>query len=95
LAIELGKFNSGFCGLDTATGEAEFRTATTTPNTLHKELTRPVDRVVIESCTPTGWVQDLCGQLGLTCDVANTTQHGMPPPCETGIIELRLRRDSL
>jgi len=53
LAIDLGKYNSVFCGLDPATGEAEFRTAKTTPATLRKELTRrPVGRVVIEACTP-------------------------------------------
>lgn len=74
LAIDLGKYNSVFCGLDPSSGEAEFGTAKTTPATLRKELTRrPVDRVVIEACTPAGWVHDLCGELGLRCDVANTT----------------------
>ena len=46
LAIDLGKYNSVFCGLDPATGEAEFRTVNTTPATLRKELTRrPVECV--------------------------------------------------
>ena len=74
LAIDLGKYNSVFCGLDLATGEAEFRTATTSPSTMRKELTRrAVNRVVIEACTPAGWVHDLCGELGVPCAVANTT----------------------
>jgi transposase len=74
LAIDLGKFHSVFCALDTRSGEAQFRTATTTPTSLRTELTRqPVSRVVIEACTPAGWVHDLCAELGLTCHVANTT----------------------
>jgi transposase len=28
--------------------------------------------VVIEACTLSGWVHDLCGELGVTCRVANT-----------------------
>lgn len=33
---------------------------------------RAVDRVVIDACTPAGWAHDLCGELGLRCEVANT-----------------------
>ena len=74
LAIDLGKYNSVFCWLDTASGEAAFRTAKTSPASLRTELTRQVvSRVVIEACTPAGWVHDLCSELGLRCDVANTT----------------------
>ena len=74
LAIDLGKYNSVFCGFDTCSGEVEFRTAKTTPAVLRTELTRrPVERVVIEACSPAGWVHDLCGELGLRCEVANTS----------------------
>jgi transposase len=31
-----------------------------------------VARVVIEACSPAGWVHDLCVDLGLRCEVANT-----------------------
>lgn len=73
LAIDLGKFNAVFCWFDTKSGEVSFRTAKTTPAQMKHELTRqPVQRVVIEACSPAGWVHDLCGELGLRCEVANT-----------------------
>ena len=73
LAIDLGKYNSVFCWLDPNSGEVNYRTAKTTPTMMRTELTRqPVKRVVIEACSPAGWVHDLCGELGLRCDVANT-----------------------
>lgn len=75
LAIDRGKFNSAFCGFDPSTGEVEFRTAATTPFAMRAELLRrPVERVVIEACSPAEWVHDLCGELGLRCDVANTAE---------------------
>jgi hypothetical protein len=62
LAIDLGNYNSVFCGYDPSTGEVEFRTAATTPAAVRAELRRrPVERVVIEACSPAGWVHDLCG----------------------------------
>lgn len=33
---------------------------------------RSVSRVVFEAGSPAGWVHDLCGELGLPCQVANT-----------------------
>jgi transposase len=73
LAIDLGKFNSVFCWLDPDGGEVAFRTAKTTPDAVRTELTRQaVGRVVIEACSQAGWVHDLCGELGLACQVANT-----------------------
>lgn len=72
LAVDLGKYKSVFCWYDTGSGEARFRTASTTPASVGDELTRePVDRVVIEACSPAGWVHDLCVSLGLSCVVAN------------------------
>ena len=74
LAIDLGKYNSVFCWLEANSGEVEFRTAKTTPAVLRSALLRRlVDRVVIETCSPAGWVHDLCGELGLACAVANTS----------------------
>jgi transposase len=73
LAVDLGRFNSVLCWYEPATKEVTFRTAATAPADLRRELLRrPVARVVIEACSPAGWVHDLCGELGLRCDVAST-----------------------
>ena len=73
LAIDLGKYKSVACLYHPATAEAEFRTL----DTSRAELTRLFARarpavVVIEACTLSGWVHDLCGELGVPCRVANT-----------------------
>lgn len=73
LAIDRGKFNSMCCWYDTATKLATFRQAKTTLADLGRDWTRqPVRAVVIEAGSPAGWVHDLCGELGLPGDVANT-----------------------
>jgi transposase len=73
LAIDLGKFNSVCCWYDTLTKSATFRQAKTTLADLGRDLTRqPVECVVIEAGSPAGWVHDLCAELGLPCQVANT-----------------------
>jgi transposase len=73
LAIDLGKFNSVFCWYELANKATEFRTVATTPEKLREVLLRrPNVTVVIEACSPAGWVSDLCGELGLPVIVANT-----------------------
>ena len=73
LAIDLGRFNSVLCWYEPVTKATAFRTAATTPADLRRELLRrPVGRVVIEAGSPAGGVHDLCGELGLRCDVAGT-----------------------
>ncbi|MDW8265870.1 MAG: hypothetical protein RMJ52_11115 [Gemmataceae bacterium] len=73
LAIDLGKFNSVFYRFQTTTGEGVFRSVKTNSDSLRRELTRqPIDCVVVEACSPAGWVHDLCGELSLACHVANT-----------------------
>jgi transposase len=73
LAIDLGRFNSVCCWYDPATKRAAFRTAATTPAGLRRELLRgPVARVVVEAGSPAGSMHDLCGELGVRCDVAST-----------------------
>ena len=75
LAIDLGKFNSVLCAFDPGTREASFRTVKTTPAVLRAELLRqPVVSVVIEACSPAGWVHDLCEELNLPCLVADTSE---------------------
>jgi hypothetical protein len=70
---DLGKYKSVACLYCPATAEAAFRTL----DTSRAELTRLIARtrpavVVIEACTLSGWVHDLCGELGVPCRVANT-----------------------
>jgi transposase len=73
LAIDLGRFNRVCCWYGGPTVDPRFHTAATTPANLRRELLRrPVTRVVIEACSPAGWVHDLCGEVGLRCEVANT-----------------------
>src|SRR6478609_4741252 len=73
LAIDLGKYKSVACAYDPATAEAEFRTLDTSRAELAKLITRlRPSVVVIEACTPAGWVRDLCRELGVPVKVANT-----------------------
>jgi transposase len=74
LAVDLGKFNSVLCWYEPDSRDASFRTVTTTPDDLRRELTRqPIARVVFEACAQAGWVHDLCEQLGLSATIASTT----------------------
>jgi transposase len=73
LALDLGKYKSVACRYQPDSGEVQFRTVPTD----RAEFRRLIDRhrpavVVIEACTPAGWVHDLCGELGVPCRVANT-----------------------
>jgi hypothetical protein len=57
LAVDLGWFNSVCCWYGGPTVDPTFRTAATTPPELRRELLRrPVTRVIIEVCSPAGWV---------------------------------------
>lgn len=69
LAIDLGKYNSVFRGFSGSTGEVDIATVKTTPALMPR---RSVSRVVIEARSQAGWVHDLCGELGLTCEAAST-----------------------
>ena len=74
LAIDLGKFNSVCCWYEPASKAATFRSTRTTRAELEREMRRlPVSCVVIEACSPAGWIRDTCSELGLRCLVANTT----------------------
>jgi transposase len=75
LAIDLGKYKSVAC-LYRSPDETCFTTLSTT----RIELTRLIDKqrpavVLIEACLLSGWVRDLCAELGVTCLVANTTSE--------------------
>lgn len=76
LAIDLGKYKSVACVYDPATAEVEFRTL----DTSRAELARLIGRlgpavVVIEACSLSVWVHDLCVELRVPCAVANTASE--------------------
>src|SRR5262245_14340881 len=73
LAIDLGKYKSVACDYDSATAEAAFATFDTSRDELRRRLARARPAVVvIEACALSGWVHDLCAELGVPCRVANT-----------------------
>ena len=73
LAIDLGKFNSVLCWYDVSTKSTTFRTVPTSEVEFRQALLRQPDvTVVVEACSPAGWVHDLAVSLGLTVLVANT-----------------------
>jgi len=76
LAIDLGKFNSMCCFFDTDTQEYSFLNTATTRGyltTVFKKHT--IDLVVMEACGPSGWINDLCEELGLRTLVCSTNEE--------------------
>ena len=75
LAIDLGKFSCVACLLDTATNTAEFETFKTYRIEFEAVLSRTHPHlVVMETCSITGWVHDLCVALGYRVQVADPSQ---------------------
>ena len=75
LALDLGKYKSVAC-LYRSRDDARFATLPTS----RPELTRLIHKhrpavVLIEACLLSGWVRDLCAELGVTCLVANTASE--------------------
>jgi transposase len=76
LAIDLGKFKSVTCLLDTDTNQTEFWSMTTDRQYLLAVLKRfAPDLVVIESCGLAGWVHDVCTAEGYKLLVCNPNQE--------------------
>jgi transposase len=76
LAIDLGKYKSVECRYDASSGEVAFASFDTTRSELVKRLTRHrPDVAVIEACALSGWVHDVCCELGILCRVANTASE--------------------
>jgi transposase len=76
LAIDLGKFKSVTCLLDTETNETEFWTMSTDRPYLLTFLQKyQPDLVVIESCSTSGWVHDACTAAGFKVLVCNANQE--------------------
>jgi len=76
LAIDLGKFKSVTCLLETATNQTEFWTMSTDRHYLMTVLKNyDPDLVVIESCGLAGWVNDVCSEAGYEVLVCNPNQE--------------------
>jgi transposase len=76
LALDLGKYKSVACAYDGDPAAARFEALTTDRAHLRRLFAKHRPAVVlIEACALSGWVHDLCGELGLTCLVANTASE--------------------
>ncbi len=76
IAIDLGKFNSMVCFFDSATNEYRFQLIKTERGYLRTLLSKgPSDLVVMEACSCSGWVSDLCKELGLKSLVCSTHEE--------------------
>ena len=76
LAIDLGKFKSVSCLLDTTTNASEFWTLSTDRHYLQTVLKNYTpELVVIESCGLAGWVHDVCTAEGYEVLVCNPNQE--------------------
>ena len=76
MAIDLGKFKSMVCHYDVKSEKQSFETVSTEHGyfeTMFKQY-RP-DLVVVEACGPSGWVSDLCGDLGIEILVCSTNEE--------------------
>lgn len=72
VGIDLGKFKSVACVLNSLDGEYSYCTLRTTPVAMRELLTGETpDRVVIEIGAQAGWIADLCESLGIELQVAN------------------------
>jgi transposase len=76
LAVDMGKSKSVACIYQKVDGEHRFQTITTTPSAVLDlmERVRP-ERVVIEIGPAAGWVCDMCRELGVAVQVANTNHE--------------------
>ena len=76
LAIDLGKFKSVTCLLETDTNETEFWTMATDRQYLETVLKKyDPHLVVIEACAIAGWVHDVCTSQGYRVLVCNPAQE--------------------
>lgn len=76
LGIDLGKYNSVACLFDTQTQDTLFFSFKSFAHEFSSllEQTQP-EQVVIEACTITGWVHDLCKAAGFNIIVANPSHE--------------------
>ena len=71
-ALDLGKFNSVACLFDTEIHQTEYETIPTQVFAIEQLLQKmQPNKAVIETCTISGWVYDLCEGHGFSVVVAN------------------------
>jgi transposase len=76
LALDLGKYKTVACAYAGDPASARFESLTTSRAELRKLFERHRPAVVVfEACALSGWVHDLCAELGLPCRVANTASE--------------------
>ena len=76
LAIDLGKYKSVVCEMNSDTKEYGFETLATSPEVLRRLLERQrPDRVVFEIGNQAGWVTDIVEELKIDYQVANTNHE--------------------
>ena len=76
LALDLGKYKTVACAYPGDPAGARFESLTTDREHLRKLFAKYRPAVVVcEACALSGWVADLCEQLGLPCRVANTASE--------------------
>lgn len=76
LAIDLGKFKSVACLFDTSTNQATYETIPMFESAIEDLLHQSqAEQVVIETCTNSGWVYDICQAQGKRVLVANPNQE--------------------
>ena len=73
LSLDLGKYNSMACLMDSDIREPQFLTIATDRHYLGTLLSKhQPDLVVMEACGPSGWICDLCRELKLPTLVCST-----------------------
>ena len=76
LALDLGKFNSMACIYDSSTRQYRFQLCRTERTYLKTLLqSQSFDLVVMEACSCSGWINDLCEQLGVETLVCSTHEE--------------------
>jgi transposase len=76
LALDLGKYKTVACAYPGDPAAARFESLTTDRDRLRKLFAKHRPAVVVlEACALSGWVADLCQELGLPCKVANTASE--------------------
>ena len=76
LAIDLGKYKSVACIFMGDPSQARFSALTTDREHLRKMIERNKPSIVlIEACLLAGWVHDLCEEMHVKCQIANTASE--------------------
>ena len=85
LALDMGNRKSVACGYEAETGEHRFQAIRTRPAEVRDLVVAeaPV-RVVIEIGPLAGWMSDLCRELGVELQVADTSQEAWRCRSRTG-----------